>query len=416
MANVATYLPALKCFVGDRYFYASSMTFSQVSERVMPSDQLVTSKALDELIQRTLTDRSKEIARYIETQGQRFFNSLVLAVFEGEPEWLDIRLLDSDFLPTDIDEAQIDRFNSKIGLLRLSGAEQVFALDGQHRVEGIKQALRDHPELGDQEVSVLLISHRAGDEGKERTRRLFTTLNRYARPVSKYEKIALDEDDALAIVTRRLLNDHPALGGTRTAYSKTSSILPSNRVSLTTLPVVYDIASLLVRDRNVGGETWTTSRIAYPRPSDEKLDLLFATVSEFWDELARWSPEFALAAAADDRGRTEMNMRSRDGGGVVFRPIMQLALAGVVRQWIDRGESISDAFGRLSAVPRQLTDEVWRKVIWDPVGRKMIATNEAKGVTSGLLLFWSAYPVDRDTVLAKYRSLMGEPDLELPGL
>lgn len=416
MAGDLLYLPALKCFVGDRYFYASSMTFAQVSERVMPSDQLVSSKALDELIQRTLTDRSKDIARYIETQGQRFFNSLVLAVFEGDPEWLDIRLLDSDFLPEDIEDAQIERFNSKIGLLRLSGTEQVFALDGQHRVEGIKQALRDNIELGGQEVSVLLVSHKAGAVGKERTRRLFTTLNRYARPVSKYEKIALDEDDALAIVTRRLLNDHPALSGSRTAYSKTSSILPSNRTSLTTLPVVYDIASLLVRDRQIGGETWSSSRIAYPRPPDEALDLLFATVAEFWDQLARWSPEFALAVAADDQARTAMNLRSRDGGGVVFRPIMQLALAGVVRQWIDRGESISDAFDKLVAVPRQLTDEVWRKVIWDPVGRKMIATNEAKGVTSGLLLFWSNYPMEWDTVLAKYRSLLGQPELELPTL
>ncbi len=95
--------------VGGRYFYASTMTFRQVADTVVRSDALVTSTALGELIQRTLTDRSKDIARYIKTQDQRFFNSLVLAVFEGDPEWLDIRLVDSELLPEELEDTAIER-------------------------------------------------------------------------------------------------------------------------------------------------------------------------------------------------------------------------------------------------------------------------------------------------------------------
>ena len=43
----------------------------------------------------------------------------------------------------------------------------------------------------------------------ERTRRLFTTLNRYAKPVKKSEIIALDEDDIIAIITRELVEKYP---------------------------------------------------------------------------------------------------------------------------------------------------------------------------------------------------------------
>jgi len=42
-----------------------------------------------------------------------------------------------------------------------------------------------------------------------RTRRLFTTLNKTAKAVTKGEIIALDEDDVMAIVVRNLVENHP---------------------------------------------------------------------------------------------------------------------------------------------------------------------------------------------------------------
>jgi DNA sulfur modification protein DndB len=416
MANTPLYLPALRCFVGDRCFYASAMTFSQIAERVVRSDQLITSNALNELIQRTITDRSEAIASYIETQGQRFFNSLVLAVFEGEPEWLDIRLLDSNLLPEDVDESSRDTANEKIGLLRLSGSESVFALDGQHRVEGIKVALSHDPELGSEELSVLFVSHKAGAEGKQRTRRLFTTLNRYAKPVSKYEKIALDEDDAMAIVTRQLLNDHDVLKEGRTAYSKGASIASSNHHSVTTLPVVYDIANILLKDRVLDGIQWTPARLTFPRPTDDVLKHLFEEVSAFWLNLADWSPALGQASLLDDAGRSQMVMRSREGGDIVFRPIMQLAIAIAVRKLIDQGDTMPGAFQKLLHVPRLLSHNVWEKVVWDPVGKKMIATGDAKSVASGLLMKWAGVQEAQPNLVGKYRSLVGKAEAELPTL
>ena len=58
---------------------------------------------------------------------------------------------------------------------------------------------------------MLMVSHYDTEAGKERTRRLFTNINRNAKTTTSAENIALDEDDAISILTRRFLTEHPFL-------------------------------------------------------------------------------------------------------------------------------------------------------------------------------------------------------------
>ena len=55
---------------------------------------------------------------------------------------------------------------------------------------------------------VLLVSHYDTPEGREKTQRLFTNINRNAQKTTSAEDIALDVDDGFAIITRKLLNEH----------------------------------------------------------------------------------------------------------------------------------------------------------------------------------------------------------------
>lgn len=72
----------------------------------------------------------------------------------------------------------------------------MFTLDGQHRLAGIQQAIEKGLEQDPfDEVSVIFLAHEDTRPGLERTRRLFTTLNKTAKPVSKGDIIALDEDE-----------------------------------------------------------------------------------------------------------------------------------------------------------------------------------------------------------------------------
>jgi len=169
------------------------MNLKELSERVEYANQIHKSERLSEMIQRRLKgDRSSQIAEYLESQKERFFNSLVIATYRGQPNWHPI----SSVRPkgkrselNDLDEATIE----SVGFLTLHGDEALFALDGQHRLAGIKKAIKagiKHEPID--EVSVIFVAHEATKKGLERTRRLFTTLNKTARPVSKGDIIALD--------------------------------------------------------------------------------------------------------------------------------------------------------------------------------------------------------------------------------
>ena len=122
---------ALRENSGDWIYYLTSLTYKEVAEFVKKiDDELHASKTLSEMIQRSLTDNVEKIAKYIESQPEHFFNALVLAVYDGEPQWREIKL--------DYGDGE----TYELGVLEFSGKEKIFPVDGQHRVEGIKEVLK----------------------------------------------------------------------------------------------------------------------------------------------------------------------------------------------------------------------------------------------------------------------------------
>ena len=84
----------------------------------------------------------------------------------------------------ELSETDEARLRESIGILTLTGREKLFPIDGQHGVAGIKRAVTKKGDIGDDEVTVILIGHARTDEGMKRTRRLFVTLNQRAKRVS----------------------------------------------------------------------------------------------------------------------------------------------------------------------------------------------------------------------------------------
>lgn len=128
---MGTKLPAIRSKMGIWIYYATSLSFEEVNKYVKPiNDELHSSELLSGMIQRSITENFENIANYIETQEERFFNSLILAVYDGEPTWNEIRIDDDD-----------GEDNYNLGIISLSGEEKIFPVDGQHRVEGIKKSV-----------------------------------------------------------------------------------------------------------------------------------------------------------------------------------------------------------------------------------------------------------------------------------
>lgn len=377
-------LASLRARMGDWIYYISFMKMKEIAQRIDPANAFYSSKTLRELLQRqVLRERAKEIENYLVRQEQRFFNALVIGTYGGDPQWRELTIKEtSSFvrkLPEDME--------GTIGFLVLDGSEKLFAIDGQHRVEGIRLAVNEHKELESEEVCVILVrgitsQHRDEDQkGFERTRRLFTTLNRYAKPVSKKDIIALDEDDAVAIITRRLVEEYSLFSG-KTSIKAATSIPVNDRQSLTSINALYDAVDIHLIDRSK--PKWNKFKRFYP--GDEKIEELHQSAIDLWENFCRYFPPLTEVKVNDADAEVAGRYRNVDGGNILFRPIGLLMFVKVVRQLMDHnGLTLEQAVVRVSRVPMELSSEPWAHLIWNPLNRKIITASQNRKAAEKLL-------------------------------
>ncbi len=410
-------LPALRGRIGDWVYYIALMTFRDVADRVSFADQIHEAKSLKELLQRTITgNRSKEIKDYLINQPERFFNALVVGTFGGSPNWYE---LDVETEGTELDPSAM-RLEGTLGVLRLDGTELLWAIDGQHRVAGIKAALEDNQELGDEEISVIFVkgitsSHRQEDpNGFTRTRRLFTTLNRYAKPVSKRDIIALDEDDVVAILTRRSIEQHPLFSDGKISLGKARSIRPGDSQSLTTIEVLYDVIDIYLRDTN--HSNWKKYKTT--RPSDSDIIGYYDHAIEFWAQLIHnFLPlrEFEISTSEQE---VAGKYRHKAGGHLLFRPVGMLITARVIKDLIEHGENIKSASNAISQVPMEISESPWGDLLWDTVNNRMITAPENQKIARRLFAYGagaslSIYNTDLKELKTEYAGIIKKEYKEL---
>ena len=379
MTQETLILPALRAKMGDWTYYIASMTLADLAERVTTASALHQSERLEELIQRSLSPRAGDIAEYLRSQPQRLFGTLVIAVYGGEPEWLEIEIGEG-VRPWQEGDERLERLDGAIGLLRLSGSERLFALDGQHRLVGTIQALEDHPSLGTEEVAVIFVGHSQDKAGLERTRRLFSTLNRYAKPVSKSDIIALDEDDAVAIVTRRLVYTHP-LFRDRVSTGKTKAVPVGDRTNVTSIVALYDCVEMVLKTNSA----WDDGHKRF-RPQDEVLDAHTNHCAEYWNAVMEENSVLRDYVETPKDVSPARTFRGRHGGHLLFRPIGLLAHTWAATSLcIKEGVGARTAIRRLTLVPMELAEDPWLGLLWDVENQRMITSKEAQRVAMRLI-------------------------------
>ena len=369
-------IPALKTHMGDWVYYVTILKMEQVAEMINIAEEIHTSKVLKDMIQRQITARAKQISSYLLNQPQRFFNAIVVGVYGGSPDWYELAInsnprFNLNTLPNE--------FEGVIGFLRFDGTQTLYAIDGQHRVKGIRQALEENGSLKSEEVSALFVAHRNDTEGMERTRRLFTTLNRYAKPVSKSDIVALDEDDIVAIVTRRLVENHP-LFQDKISLAKTKAIGVKDNRSFTTIITLYDVLDILFRE---GGRYWNEYK--RQRPDDGEIGRFYDKSVHFWDAMAEHFNSIGAICSSRPAENVAGDHRHRQGGNLLFRPIGLLIVANVVRKAKESGLSEKEAIKRISGVSMEISNKPWAGLLWDKVNQRMINERPHQKVARNLL-------------------------------
>ena len=402
--------------MGNWIYYPTLMKLKDIAERVKIAEELYQNKPLSEMVQREIKrKRGKEIKDYLLKQEQRFFNSLIVAVHEGDPNWHEIthikgnNQVDSEDIPEDV--------VAGIGILSLNGEEELFTLDGQHRLIGIKEAIAENPQLGEDELSIIFITHKTDQEGMERSRRLFTTLNKNAVRVSKGETITLDEDDAMAITVRSLVMENPMFMGKRILNNATDNIPQSNQTCLTTIGNLYDLLEILFTKVYILSKKKKSDEkkdeLTKTRQSDEILNQHYANACDYFKRFADSFLQLKEFANASDSSTVVKKYRHVNGGSVLFRPIGLKILTEIIATLV-QNYPLVECFTLISKLPTDLTQVPYNHVIWNPNQNKIMGN---RVLARNLLLYMLDHlPKNVDRLHKDYAKALGleANEVELP--
>jgi DNA sulfur modification protein DndB len=396
-------LTALRGTIGDWTYYVSIMTFMQVADHIRKiDDELHRSRSLSDMLQRNITDNVESIKQYLFSQDERFFDSLVLGIYDNSPTWIELEL---DFPDSD------DKFYD-LGFLEFSGNEKIFPIDGQHRVEGIKEALKENSSRFESDkIVAIYVAHKATDEGMKRSRRLFTTLNRYAKPVTLTDIISLDEDDAAAICSRYLIEDFSLFKDNRISTKGNKAIYDDDKKSFTSVITLYNcnlwiLQVILNENRNL---TTSTIRMEFDdsddynrvlsnndlltkylnkrritisylknyfsrvRPSNDNLLNIKSQIFEFWDNFIN-NFGFLKNYLEDTSDQSATPYRnSKIGGNLLFRPIgLEAFMKAIIYLKLEKEIEYEQSLSYFDKFEFGLESELWSGVLWNPNQKTMV--------------------------------------------
>lgn len=368
--------PAMKARMGDWDYYIVRMTMREVAREVRLASDLWEDRTLSDAIQRELDESrvKQQIVNFLSRRDDRFFASIVVAAIGGEPTWTPIGT----------------RFGEVFGELSFQVDPRYYALDGQHRLRAIQELMSDltgaPPRFDQEELSVLVVvrEDQKVDDAVwlQRYRRLFSSLNRYARPTNLDTNIIMDEDDLFAIVTRRLITDHDFFrspGPDRDSFRVLTKgkALKTGASYFTSLQTLYSMNRVLLMSTGMrqrwGGAKGLRTFLQF-RPDETEIDRYYGFASRVWNAL--------LGAIPDLRGDPEL-MRCHDTpeadadeyqDHLLFWPIGQEILADVARSLMDEHgldedadvASMTTALAPLGDVNWKMQDLPWRYLLLVP--------------------------------------------------
>ena len=387
--------PALRARMGNWDYYICKMKMRELASEVRFASEVYDDRTLDEAIQRVLNEGrvKREIVSFLKRRPDRFFASIVVASLGGNPSFYPVRITDDPQFAIFADQG----LDQSFGVLTFNGEQNYYALDGQHRLKAIQTLLdrneeSDPPEgFSEEEISVLMIvrQEKADAAFLQSYRRLFSSLNRYAKKTDPDTDIIMDEDDAFAILTRRLITDHDFFkwSGRQMSSPKVKmkgKNLNSSDPHFTSLQTLYRMNETLLRtaarDVGWGPDSISLSEFKRFRPDEDYMDDLYVELETYWSGLLLVLPELysephkmrSHDADVDEQGELTDNL--------LFWPIGQELLAEVSRRVLnynlDNARNL-DSASVASALQGMGTLE-WR--LHRPPWRYFLLTTDAKGV------------------------------------
>lgn len=355
------HLPSLRGAFGNWNYFCTIIKAKDAIENnriiTVPESKELYTKNINQVLQREIDNpRTKKIRDYLLKNKERFFSSLIIAIHKGNPKWADFDIetrfrVDNEL----VNDKDVEFIENKIGILTLTGNEEMFVLDGQHRLVGLREAFKVNKKVGNDELCIMLIVHKS--DLKERTRRLFTVLNRYAVSIKPAEKVILEEDDAAAILTRRLVQKYKIFKlDSAISTTKQFSLSPTDTSNFTSLVCLYEISKVLIDYSKL-----YKSRVII-RPTDRVLNSLYDRIISFWTFFFIEFPE-VVRFINGQRVSSRFKRNNKTGGSLLLRPEGQKLFAEVYHSY-EKQNKLRRFQRGIRKIDFNLNGYIWKYVFW----------------------------------------------------
>jgi len=302
-----------------------------------------------------------QIAPYFKRHEDRFFGSIMVLVYEGSVSFE--KLSEFNARVPNAYQSQGD----KMGFLTIDGGTLI-ALDGQHRLLALKEVV-ENPTEGDfsadvrnDEVSVIFIKH----EDNIKTRSIFNTVNKYAKPTSAGDNIITSEDDGYAILTRRLIEVEDGVMK-ESVVNWRSNTLTDKSDKFTTIKVLYETVKLMLKGSKEDDYDFDPTI----RPSSEILDRAYDYVRSMWSlilsEVKAYN--FVTENRSDFNDKVKEARKAEALNSLLFKPAAQEAFVkGILtacepQSGEDPELTVQEALHKSNKINWSMTDPLWKNVI-----------------------------------------------------
>lgn len=397
--------------MGDWVIYSSALNIKDIAERIITNKKYRENPELDKILQRDLKERKKQIAKYLLNDNSRFFNSIIIGVFGGMPQWHEFKI--DNKMKEISGESTPDDYFSSVGILEFIGDEEMFAIDGQHRVAGIQIAFQEEQKkkgtqrvLDDDKFPVIFIAHIDDDAGRKRTRKLFSDINNNAKPVAEGDKIKIDEEHLTAIVTRRLYANYKFFDNGRLISLTESAKLENNDVEHFTNLLGLNNTNKVLKKLFIklpGSKEW----------DEENVVNLYEISKVFFDYVIK---NIEVYDSYFVRKTLSLNKAREGNKYILFRPIGLKLLAGLFVFYKKKYNDLSLLTEKINATSFIMPDSPFNGVLWNYGKMEAKEKNQALALDVALYMY-GEYPTDKvESLLNRYREVVKNEKAQLPEL
>ena len=403
---MATTVAAMKGKLGSTEYFILAMKAKELVEKtIIPSEiEGWEDMTLEEKEQRDINyGRVKDlIAPYLASDKDRFFGAIILTAKNmGASNFEPIADVATKGLPNLYKtQAQL------MGFLTFTGGEELIPLDGQHRLKAIKFAIEGKDErskaipditpcsqLANDDVTVILIPY-----DNEKARKIFTKVNRYAKPTTTGQNLVTDDDDIIAVLSRAIANE---LITARLVKYKANT-LSEKDFYFTTLATVAECNEAIL-------QATFAEKIERAKPIDnEKKHLYQDKVKEIWEYLSQNITLFAdMLEDKDEQGDDKRRELRRDY--LLGKPVPQACLFKAFSRLTNlesrQGKlTKKEAVDKLNAIDWAIKAPEWDRLFIS--GKKFIKSNAKLAID---IICYRAGEIlneeQKGSLLDKYRQL-----------